>query len=467
MKNHIEAFLCAIMLAGCGRQAVPLMPGTAAKPAKTAESVSAPASEKTPDPVKTEFDTTGKIEETTLFEQDGVIVKATDITYESSRAKLLVTVENNSTRSVQILSGTMGYSCNAVNGWMVHDGWINLEVPAGKKANGHAYFDYKPMLACGIRGIETLAMSLQVEYDGDYNTEVTLDPVEIRTSLADAKDEELPFDQVAQKLMNAWYSNRTMKFNGDTELYNAAGIRIPSAAYFTDTENGKYVVLELVNESDQILNVDTTDIAADGFSLCSGRWSSNDIIPGKRDYMILELTLMKDKEDWDAMGITDISDIALNVGVRNRNYEYISQPAPVSIPVSDAEGGSESSVPEGAELYSGNGIRIISKGLSEDSIYVKWKLLVENSNDFEISVSDGWGDKLSVNDYMIDYLMWSEHVGAHQSAITEIEINKDSLEAAGMDFNSIGTAEIELEIKDGNYRDIAKPVLVMNFQTDN
>ena len=463
MRKQFTVFLCAVLLAGCGAKTAPSVSGTTETAAPQA---AAQAPEKTPETVKTEFDTSGTIEETTLFEQDGVIVKATELTYESSRAKLLVNVENNSGRAVQILSGTMGYSCNAVNGWMVHDGWINLEVPAGKKANGNAYFDYAPMLACGIHGIETLYMSLQVEYDGDYSTTRTLDPVEIRTSLADAGDEDLPFDQVSTNLLNVWKGNRTLQFYDSQELFNAAGIRITGAAYFTDPDNKKYLVLELFNDADQVLDVDTKNIAANGFVLCNGRWSSNDIMPGKRDYMTLELTIMKDEDDWKAMGITDVTDITLDVGVRNTNYDYISQPSPIAIHVSDSAGAGEPAAADGSELYSGNGVRIISKGLSEDSIYVKWKLLIENSNDFEITVTDGWGDKLSINDYMVDYLMWSTDVGAHQSAIMEIEINKDSLEASGMDINSIGTAEIELEIKDESYNNIAAPVLVNDFSAE-
>ena len=463
MRKQFTLFLCAVLLAGCGAKTAPSVSATTET---TAPQAAAPAPEKTPETVKTEFDTSGTIEETTLFDQDGVIVRATNLTYENSRAKLLVNVENNSGRDVQILSGTMGYSCNAVNGWMVHDGWINLEVPAGKKANDNAYFDYAPMLACGIHGIETLCLSLEIEYDGDYSSRMIPDPVEIRTSLAEAGDEDLPFDQVSNGLLNVWTGNRTLQFYDNNELFNAAGIRITGAAYFTDPDNKKYLVLELFNDADQVLDVDTKNISANGFSLCSGRWSSNDILPGKRDYMTLELTLMKDEEDWKAMGITDVTDITLEVGVRNTDYEYLSQPSPIAIHVSDSAGVSEAAAEEGSELYSGNGVRIISKGLSEDSIYVNWKLLIENSNDFEITVTDGWGDKLSINDYMVDYLMWSTDVGAHKSAIMEIEINKDSLEASGMDINSIGTAEIELEIKDESYNTIAAPVLVNDFSAE-
>ena len=43
---------------------------------------------------------------------------------------------------------------------------------------------------------------------------------------------------------------------------------------------------------------------------------------------------------------------------------------------------------------------------------------------------------------------------------------QDSLEASGMNINSIGTAEIELEIKDESYNNIAAPVLVNDFSAE-
>ena len=116
--------------------------------------------------------------------------------------------------------------------------------------------------------------------------------------------------------------------------------------------------------------------------------------------------------------------------------------------------------------FSHNGIRIISKGLVDakySSSDVNWRLFVENSNDYNIIVSDGWGDKLSINDYMIDYSMWTGYIDAGKTGIVDIEIEGDSLEASGLTKDSLGVAELQLEIKDEHYHDIATPTLVMDF----
>ena len=459
--KKVLALLTVALLVGCGSQPGGSGIPSSSTPTSDASEMTQDTSNTAPSSAETvgTFNTNGTIEEQTIYDQDGVLIKASSLTYESSRAKLLINIENNGTRDLSVLSGTMGLSCNAVNGWMIHDGWINVDIPAGKKANDNAYFDFEPMLACGITGIETLYVTLQLEFDNNYSNTIITDPIEIKTSLSSNTDQDLSFDKVATRLMNI-YTSRTLQFYDDSELFDSSGIKVTGAAYLTSSDGEKILLLELNNNSDQVLDVDSSNISANGFSLCSSRWSSETLIPGKKGYMCLELDNMKDEDDWKAMGITDISDISLDLGVRNMNYDYLSQPKTISLHVADSVASADTS---GEELYSANGIRIISKGLQKDNSSVKWKLLIQNDNDFEIEVSDGWGKKLSIDDYMIDYLMWSEYIGAHQSSIAEIEINNSKLQDAGIDPNNIGVAEMELEIKDENYHDIDNPKIVVDF----
>ena len=465
MKKILACFL-AILLIGCSTETSTTSSsssGSATNNETTNTSTNTPSTNtasKKPE-TKEAFNTSGTIDEQTLYDSNGVLVKATELTYESSRAKLLLNVENNSDKKVQILSGTLGFSCNAVNNWMVHDGWINIEVPAGKKANDSAYLDYSQLQACGINGIDTLYLTLEVIFGEGYSNRIKTDPIAIKTKLKNSQDKELPFDEIATNLMNI-YGNRTLQYYENKEIFNSANVRVNDIAYFTSSSGDKILVLSLFNDGDQVLNVDSCGISANGFSLCTGRWSSEPIIPGKKGYMSLELNHMKDDEDWKAMGITEVSDITLEIGVLNLDYDYLSEPQTINIHVADLDTSSNSDSSEDV-LYSANGIRIISKSLTDDYSDVKWKLLIENSNDFEIQVSDGWGNKLSVNDYMIDYIMWSEYIGAHQSSIAEVEISKNALKDAGIDPDNLGVAEIELEIKDENYNDIDSPKISYDF----
>ena len=102
-----------------------------------------------------------------------------------------------------------------------------------------------------------------------------------------------------------------------------------------------------------------------------------------------------------------------------------------------------------------------AKGFVEDSLYINWELMVINDNDYNISVSDGWGDKLSINDYMVDYTMWEEYINAHETSFAEIQISKDGLEEIGITRDQFQNLEISLEVHDENYRTIANPTVSM------
>ena len=455
--RKLFALMLAAILAGCGS-------GTLTLPSINTDSTAPESSKPSDKPekpeVKTEFDTGGTIEEQTLYEEDGIVIVADSLTYESYRAKLLIRVENGSDRDIQVLSGTMGLSCNGINDWMVHDGWVNVEVPAGKKANESAYFDYAPLMACGINGIETLYMTFEIEFDGKYSDRILVEPVAIETALAENTDEELSLAEAAGRVVNLYQNNHELQYSEDSVLYEEAGIKVTGAAYFTSPDGGKILMLGVVNESEEIRNLYAEKISADGFSLCPAVWTSETILPGKQTMLRLELNNMADEEDWKAMGITDLSDITLNLGVETIENEELGDSRTITIHVSDKGGVTEQ---EGDELYSNHEIRILSKGISKDSLYVKWRLLVENNNDFKITVSDGWGDQLSIDDYMIDYIMFAEYIDAHQSSIAEIEIPLDTLEDAGLDPDHLGRAELNLEIQDESYHDIDAITLVCTF----
>ncbi len=46
--------------------------------------------------------------------------------------RLNLTIENNSDKDLSFTSGSMGYGCNAINGYMIQGGYMNADVSAGK-----------------------------------------------------------------------------------------------------------------------------------------------------------------------------------------------------------------------------------------------------------------------------------------------------------------------------------------------
>ena len=436
MKKIITAAIAALLLIGCG----------------SAQSNTSSGNHQTTGKINH----SGTIEEQVLYDTDGVLITASELVYEENRAKLLINVENNGPHEIKVLSGTLGYSCNAINNLMVEDGWINMTIPSGKKASDSAYFSYDRLIAYGISDIETIYMSLQIK-DEEASTTITTDPLPIKTSLSANTDKSLTVDEVTRNIVSMLSSKNEIIYTDETELFNEAGIRIIGSSYFT-LNDSKYLLLEVVNEGDSVVYVDTTDVSANGLTLCSGRWSGDSIIPGKKRYLTLDLASMVDKEIWDMTGITELSDIKLSFGVLTPDAKYIVSPQPLSFHVSENKMEIDTT---GEEVYQGNGIRIISKGFVEDSLYINWELMVINDNDYNISVSDGWGDKLSINDYMVDYTMWEEYINAHETSFAEIQISKDGLEEIGITRDQFQNLEISLEVHDENYRTIANPTVSM------
>ena len=96
------------------------------------------------------FKKNATIPETVLFEENGVKISATALNYGNYSVDLDLLIENNSEKELSFISGSVGYSCNSVNGYMINDGYLNCDVAAGKKAYDTISFDYDALMLYGI-----------------------------------------------------------------------------------------------------------------------------------------------------------------------------------------------------------------------------------------------------------------------------------------------------------------------------
>lgn len=87
------------------------------------------------------FSSQATIEETVLVDESDVKITATGLSYTDYSAELSLLIENNTDLDLSFYSGTAGYSCNAVNGYMSDEGYMNVDVSAGKKATEDISFD--------------------------------------------------------------------------------------------------------------------------------------------------------------------------------------------------------------------------------------------------------------------------------------------------------------------------------------
>ena len=121
------------------------------------------------------------IEETVLYDDLGIVIKANNLSYKGERAALGLTFENNTDKKLSFVSGSFGYNVNSINSYMTESIYISESVDAGKTANDTCYIDGTELLLTGAKDISELQIGFRVT-DDEYNEIVKTGPLTIKTS---------------------------------------------------------------------------------------------------------------------------------------------------------------------------------------------------------------------------------------------------------------------------------------------
>lgn len=409
------------------------------------------------------FGTTATLDETVMVDEGGVTITATGLTYTAYSVDLELTIENNSGKDLSFVSGSLGYSCNSVNGYMVKDGYLNCDVANGKKANESISFGYDALMLYGIHEIADLEIGISMT-DDDYNTTYT-GPKQLKTSAFDAHDYGSDYYQetiTSEAAMNTY--GYEMKYFSKDSLYDRNGVKLLSSGIMTNQDGGTALLLELENTTDSMVYLSTADIALNGLLLNSSTWSNDAINPGKRGIVTVELSAVLDPAYWGVYGITDVESVSLSLGQRNEKGMEIAAETSVKIVLTDENIALDSS---GTEVYNNNGLRIITKTVKEDAsdygadLYVL--LLAENHSGKTLTIGDVY-DSLSINGVMTDYSYYSQELGDGASAALVVNLWESSLEENQITSPAdIQEIEVSFEIKDG-YTAIDAPTLTLTFE---
>lgn len=409
------------------------------------------------------FSTTATLDETVMVDEGGVTITATGLTYTAYSVDLELTIENNSGKNLSFVSGSLGYSCNSINGYMVKDGYLNCDVANGKKAKESISFGYDALMLYGIHEIADLEIGISMT-DDDYNTTYT-GPRQLKTSAFDAYDYGTDHYQetiTSEAAMNTY--GYEMKHFSKDPLYDRNGVKLLSSGIMTNQDGGTALLLELENTTDSMVYLSTADIALNGLLLNSSTWSSDAINPGRRGIVTVELSAVLDPAYWGVYGITNVESVSLSLGQRNEKGMEIAAETPVEIVLTDESAALD---PSGTEVYNNNGLRIITKAVMEDAsdygadLYVL--LLAENHSGKTLAIADVY-DSLSVNGVMTDYSYYSQELGDGASAALIVKLWESSLEENQITSPAdIQEIEVSFEIKDG-YTAIDAPTLTLTFE---
>lgn len=411
----------------------------------------------------TEFLKDATIEETVLYDEDNVKITATDLTYSNSSAEISVSIENGSDKDLSFICGSLGYSCNSVNGYMIQDGYMNSDVAAGKSAYETIQISYDELLMYGINELADIEIGIQIS-DDDYNNIYT-GGKQILTSAADTyeyKEDSYRTAITSDAVMNAY--NYTIPYFTDEKLLDQDGLEILSAAFVEQNDGETKLFLEVKNTSEQDLCAVTRNISINGLTVCSSNWSSNIINAGKICVITLQLGNMMEKSCYEAYGIDEYGEISLELAIKDTDGNEIGNPATVNIINPKAKTEFDS---EGVEVYNSNDIRIIMKGIVEsdlnyrDETYVLF--VVENNRDDAVVVKYSSGS-FSLNNVMVDAYEYSYNYERSASSDLKIELMNSDLEELGISSpDEINDIEFTLEIRDTQYNTIDEPVISVDM----
>ena len=403
-----------------------------------------------------EFDTSGVIEETVLIDEANVKVTANEISYDDYDCDIKLTIENNSDKDLTFIAGSIGYSANSVNGYMIKDGFFNETVTAGKKANTKVSFDYDSLRLMGINSIADIELGIYIN-DDDHNTLLTRNCV-LKTNLSSSYDydEDTYINSIDSKELKSLLSYDVDVFNKGT-VYDKSGVQMVSEAIITNSSGEKLLACEFVNTTDKQVVVTASDFTVNGLLISSGRWSSAYINPGKRAVCTYEIFEMISENQMKIFGIDDIGTIEYNLAVLDSDRNEIEPDSPIKVSVD------EDASPDltGDELYNENGIIIISKGVADDDFSysddIHFYLLIQNNSGQEIMVTDSYGTA-SVNGFMTNDFMYTYFIPEGKCALCDIEFQSYSLEENGIT-NKDEIEEIEITLDDGeDYTEAQKQI---------
>ena len=410
-----------------------------------------------------EFQQTATIAETVMVDEGDVKITATGLNYKNYAFELELLIENNSTKDLSFVSGSAGYCCNSINGIMVSEGYFNCDVPAGKKATDAIHFNYDGLMLYGINELADIEIGFDIS-DDDFNHTYT-GPRQIKTSISDSFNyNENRYQAVitSDECKNTY--NYSIEHFKAEELYNENQIKVVSALLITNKDGDKALLLETVNNSPEQINLVTSHISINGLFVQNANWSYDTINSEKTCIIDVKLSDIMRDSYWDIYGINEIGELSLELETKRADGSVITEAKPITIKMPDTNAEFDAS---GKEVYSGHGVRILSKGIVESGLDYSKDMyalfIVENSNSEEMTIDDVY-NTISVNSFMCDYSFPQTTIDTNGYAMLEVKLWESSLEknkiAAVSDITEI---EINAEIKNSSGKKLDSQIIKVQY----
>lgn len=402
-----------------------------------------------------QFNPSATVEETVLVDESDIKITATGIKYTAYDVKLSLSIENNSSQDLSFYSGTLGYNCNSINGYMVDDGYLNADIAAGKKANETVSFSVGGLTLLGFSDIADIELGFSIT-DSNYDDYLQTGPRQLKTSIADSYDYET--DTYRQAVANSMSAlGFTLNCDSEEAVFDQKGIRVVSQTLAANSSGEQALLVEVENTSSDMVYASVGDVSINGLGVQSGSWSTDWISAGKRRIITMNLSNMLDESYRAAFGLEDIGQVAYTFEPKDSDHDTLVVPQVLTLAVPE---GSASYDGSGEELYQEDGIRIVSKGLAPDSFElsddIHLLLLAENSTSEQLTFDVDY-DSVSVDGYMTDFICYSRTVAPGSSSVLDVKLMGSSLEKNGIEtLENISEVELTVEARNDSYKTVAK-----------
>ncbi len=278
----------------------------------------------------TPFYGTGTIEDTVIVDEKDVKITASNLKYDNYEATMDLMIENNSGEELSFYSGTMGYSCNAVNGYTISSIYLSEDVAAGEKTNTSVSISNTELELMGITDIAELEIGFQVKTE-DYDEYLATGPVKIQTSAAETYDlSEDTYQKVVEDGSFSSMSGKKITKFQTGDLFNSNGVNLISAALAEDSE-GDAVVLELENTTEQLLYFEIGEISINNIAMTDITWDTVSVNPGGRGLLVINIKNLIEYSDKEKEDIGDISNIGFYAAIGSADGRYLVKDEKVGI----------------------------------------------------------------------------------------------------------------------------------------
>lgn len=456
--------LC-LLLTGCGQTVSAPKETEAPKDNSWTQKVRQEPTEAVPEDepwvVMPELNPEGTIEPTVLLEEGGIKITAQELTYNRYSAELSVLVENQSQKNLSVISGSLGYSRNSVNGQMIYDGYMHCELAPGETSEEDISFSNEMLLFYGIREIADLELGFYTT-DDDYHS-TYFKPCQLKTALYEAHDYEQNVFQeaIVEKTSQQLFSYQLDYFE-DAPDYQLNELQLLSWGLLHKDQE-PLLFLEFFNGSQIPVEVNLTDPTINGLVLNSTSQESEYISPGKTAVLAVPIPSDFRQIYQSLFAIDQIGAAACTLTLENEDGRELLKPQRLYLDIPDVP---ESFQHTGTEVFTKNDLRILSLDVLEDpseySDEMHLLFLVENQAGLDVKLNDQY-DSAVINGQEADYSLPSLRISNGESGILDLTLYGSWLKDNQISQPShITQAELGLKISSGSTT-LEEPTLKITY----